>query len=91
MLDEPTTSLDFRAKHELRSILRKLAQSGMGMVMVTHTLTDIIPEIGRVVMLKEGRVVCDGPKERVLTPDHLSELFGTRVEVTHRNGYYHIW
>ena len=91
VLDEPTTSLDFRAKHELRNILRKLAQSGIGIVMVTHNLTDIIPEIGRVVMLQEGRIVRDGTKEKVLTAAALSELFGTPVELMHRRGYYHLW
>ena len=91
MLDEPATSLDFHARHELRQILRKLAQAGIGIVMVTHNLTDIIPEIGRVVMLKNGRVVCDGPKEQVLTAERLSELFGTTVELVHRHGYYHLW
>jgi iron complex transport system ATP-binding protein len=91
VLDEPTTSLDFHAKHELRRTLRRLAQSGIGIVMVTHNLTDIIPEIGRVVLLKEGRVFRDGPKDEVLTAEPLGALFGTAVEVTRRNGYYHIW
>lgn len=91
VLDEPTTSLDFHAKHELRNMLRKLAQSGIGIVMVTHNLTDIIPEIGRVVLLKNGRVFRDGSKSEVLTPELLTELFGTPVELVCRNGYYHIW
>ncbi len=91
VLDEPTTSLDFHAKHELRKILRKLAQSGIGIVMVTHNLTDVIPEIGRVVLLKGGRVFRDGPKDEVLTAASLSELFGTPVEMVRRNGYYHMW
>src|SRR5690349_20542364 len=48
VLDEPTTSLDFHATHELREILRKIAQSGTSIVLVTHHLPDIIPEINRV-------------------------------------------
>ncbi len=91
MLDEPTTSLDFRAKHELRRTLRKLAQSGIGIVMVTHNLTDVIPEITRVVLLKDGRIVRDGPKAEVLTAPALSDLFGTPVEIVHRRGFYHLW
>ncbi len=50
ILDEPTTSLDLRATYELREILRKLAAGGISMVMVTHHLPDIIPEIARVVL-----------------------------------------
>lgn len=91
VLDEPTTSLDFRAKHELRAALRKLAKAGITIVMVTHTLTDIIPEIGRVILLKNGQVIKDGPKAEVLTAESLSSLFDTPVEIVHRRGYYHIW
>jgi iron complex transport system ATP-binding protein len=91
VLDEPTASLDIRANHELRSTLRKLAQSGIGIVMVTHSLTDIIPEIGRVVTLNHGRVIADGPKAQVLTAPSLSALFGTPVEVLERGGYYYLW
>lgn len=91
VLDEPTTSLDFRAKHELRAALRRLAHAGTSIVMVTHTLTDVIPEITRVVLLKDGRIVEDGPKERVLSAKALAGLFDTPVEIVERNGYYHIW
>ncbi|MCL4401274.1 MAG: ATP-binding cassette domain-containing protein [Acidobacteria bacterium] len=91
VLDEPTTSLDFRAKRELLAAFRKLAQSGIGIVMVTHSLTDIIPEINRVILLKSGRIVADGPKAAVLTPAALSALFGTPVEIVERRGYYHLW
>ena len=45
VMDEPTTALDLFAQHELREILRKLARSGIGIVMVTHHLSDLIPEI----------------------------------------------
>ena len=91
MLDEPTTSLDFHARHELRNILRKLAQSGS-----RDRNGDPFPDRHHPGdrprrAAEERRVVCDGPKESVLTPDRLSDLFGTPVEVTHRNGYYHIW
>ena len=64
VLDEPTTSLDLRATWELREVLRKLAGNGISILMVTHHLPDIIPEMRRVVLMREGRVVLDGPKER---------------------------
>ncbi len=89
LLDEPTTSLDLAALHEVRGQLRKLAQDGVGLVLVTHHLDDIIPEIDRVVLLQGGRVLADGPKESVLTSAALSTLFGVDVEVLQRNGYYH--
>jgi iron complex transport system ATP-binding protein len=91
LLDEPTNSLDFRAMQDLRDVFRRLAQSGIGILLVTHHLPDIIPEIDRVILLKEGRLFRDGPKEEVLTSDVLRELFGSAVELVRRDGYYHLW
>jgi iron complex transport system ATP-binding protein len=90
VLDEPTTSLDLRATCELRDVLRKLAANGISILMVTHHLPDIIPEMRRVVLIREGRVVMDGPKEQVLEAGALSGLFGIPVEVLERGGYYHV-
>jgi iron complex transport system ATP-binding protein len=90
VLDEPTTSLDLHATYELREILRKLAAGGISIVMVTHHLPDIIPEISRVIVLREGRVFRDGPKDEVLRAEPLSALFGIPVEVLERSGYYHV-
>lgn len=90
VLDEPSTSLDLHAMYELREVLRKLARGGIGIIMVTHYLPDIIPEIERVVLLRNGRVFCDGPKQHVLQAASLSGLFGIPVEVLKRGGYYHV-
>jgi iron complex transport system ATP-binding protein len=90
VLDEPTTSLDLRATWELREVLRKLARNGISILMVTHYLPDIIPEMRRVVLIREGRVMLDGAKEQVLKPGVLSGLFGVPVEVLKRGGYYHV-
>jgi len=91
VLDEPTSSLDFHAAHNLRNILSKIASTGTGIIMVTHNTVDIIPEIDRVILLKAGRVFQDGNKEKVLTSEALSHLFGTPLEVMKRDGYYYIW
>jgi iron complex transport system ATP-binding protein len=91
VLDEPTASLDLHAMHELRAILRKLAQAGTSIIVVTHHLPDIIPEIGRVILIKKGRVLQDGAKRDVLTSGLLSELFETPVELVERAGLYQIW
>lgn len=91
LLDEPTTSLDLMALREVRSQLRALAQSGVGLLLVTHHLDDIIPEIERVVVLRHGTVVLDGPKNEVLTSDRLSSTFGVPVDVLQRDGFYHAW
>jgi iron complex transport system ATP-binding protein len=91
LLDEPTTSLDLPSLREVRQQLRKLAQGGVGLLLVTHHLDDIIPEIERVVLLKNGAVFLDGPKTEVLTSNSLSSTFGVPVEVAERGGFFHAW
>lgn len=91
LLDEPSTSLDLFAQHELRETVRKLAQSGMGIVLVTHHLSDIIPEIDRVIFMRGGQIIGDGAKADLLTARSLKDLFGVDVELAQRDGYYHLW
>ena len=91
VLDEPSNSLDVFAQHELREILRKLARSGIGIILVTHHLADIIPEIERVILMRAGRIVADGRKPEVLTAAALADLFGLPVDLARRDGYYHLW
>jgi iron complex transport system ATP-binding protein len=90
VLDEPANSLDLRAHWELRDLLRKLAVNGISLILVTHHLPDIIPEMRRVILVRNGRVFCDGAKEQVLRPETLSGLFGIPVELIERHGYYHV-
>lgn len=91
ILDEPSVALDLGAQHELRAILRKLAQSGIGIVMVTHHLSDLIPEIERVLLMKRGKIVADGPVHEVLVESALSDLFGHPLQLSERDGYYNLW
>lgn len=90
LFDEPCNSLDIRAQHSLRETMRALANSGIGIILVTHELPDIVPEIERVVLMSNGRIVADGKKEEVLQAEKLSKLFGLKVELARRDGYYHI-
>jgi len=91
ILDEPSTALDLFAQHELREILRKLAAKGIGIVMVTHHLSDMIPEMERVILMRSGRIVADGPTKETLTAERLSELFGLKLDLSERDGYYNLW
>jgi len=91
VLDEPMTSLDLGAAHDIRATMRALAQQGTSLLLVTHDLADIVPEIGRVVLLERGRIAADGLPSEVLTTATLSALYGRAVEVTHRDGHYHAW
>lgn len=91
LFDEPCNSLDLAAQHTVRQAMRTLANSGIGIILVTHELPDIVPEIQRVVLMSRGRIVADGPKEEILRVERLSELFGVKVDLARRDGYYHLW
>ena len=91
LFDEPSNSLDFAARHGLHETMSLLAKSGAGIVVVTHDLADVVPEIERVVLMTKGKIVADGPKGEVLQSERLSDLFGAPVEIAHKNGYYHLW
>jgi iron complex transport system ATP-binding protein len=89
ILDEPTSSLDLNALHTFRRTLRKIARSGTGIILVTHNLHDIIPEITRVILMKKGRFCRDGPKAEILTDEHIGNLFDVPLRVREEDGYYY--
>jgi iron complex transport system ATP-binding protein len=91
LFDEPCNSLDLAAQQNLRNTMSALANAGTAVILVTHELADIVPEIQRVVLMKQGRIVADGPKEEILRIDHLAALFGVNVEMARRDGHYHLW
>jgi iron complex transport system ATP-binding protein len=91
LFDEPSNSLDLFAQHYLRESMRLLAQAGIGIVLVTHDLADIVPEIERVVLMSKGKIAADGKKSEVLESERLSSLFGMKVELGQRDGYYRLW
>ena len=91
LLDEPSNALDLAAQADLRNLLRRLAQVGVAILLITHHTADIIPEIGRVLLMQSGRILADGPKSELLTAQRLSQLFSARIELIERDGYHHTW
>lgn len=91
LLDEPSNALDLQAQAELRETMRALARAGTGLILVTHHIADVVPEIRRVITMQDGRIAGDGPREEMLTEERLSALFDTRVSLTERDGYLHAW
>ena len=88
ILDEPTAGLDFAASFDYLSRVRDLAAAGRNIVLVTHHLNEIPPEVQRVVVLKDGAVAADGDKESVLTSELLSAVYDTPVRVAQLEGYF---
>lgn len=91
LFDEPCNSLDLSAQQSLRHTMSTLANAGTAIILVTHELADVVPEIQRVVLMSKGRVVADGRKEEILRVDRLEKLFGVKVEMVRRDGHYHLW
>jgi iron complex transport system ATP-binding protein len=91
LFDEPSNALDIAAQFQLRDTMRELAQSGLGILLVTHHVSEIIPEIERLVLLREGRIMADGAKQEILTAGHLSSLFGVPVRLVEQDSYFHLY
>lgn len=88
ILDEPTAGLDLLARSRFLGTLQKIARHGQTIILVTHRVEEIFPEIDRVILLHHGRIMHDGRKREVLTSRHLSAMFGAPVRVRHSRGYY---
>ena len=88
IFDEPCTGLDPEGMYHVRDTMRVLAEEGRSVVLVTHYPEDIIPAIGRVLLIKDAEVFADGPKAELLTSDEMTALFGVPLEVTEHNGWY---
>jgi iron complex transport system ATP-binding protein len=89
VLDEPTTGLDVVARHRFLETVRDVAREGTTVILITHHVEEIIPEIGRVLLLDRGRIAAAGAKAEMLAGDRLSEIFGARVDVSvDADGYF---
>ncbi|HEY4740891.1 MAG TPA: ATP-binding cassette domain-containing protein [Candidatus Acidoferrales bacterium] len=91
LFDEPGTALDVEAQRHLQETMRNLAQQGIGILLVTHHISDIIPEIDRIIFLQEGRILADGSKTELLTEKRLANLFGVPVRIARQDGFFHLW
>lgn len=88
ILDEPTAGLDFAASFDYLQRIQALSAAGRNIIVVTHHLNEIPPEIDRVVLLQNGRIAADGCKGEVLTAEQLSEVYETSIRVTEIDGHY---
>lgn len=88
IFDEPCTGLDPEGMYHVRDTMRLLADEGRSVVLVTHYPEDIIPAIGRVLLIKDSEIFADGPKEDLLNSKTLSDLFDVPLEVEEHHGWY---
>lgn len=90
VLDEPTTGLDLTAQFQYLDIVRGLMASGKTVILVTHHIHEVPPEIKNVILLKKGNVMLQHKKEHALTDKNLTELYDVHVRVISNNGYYQV-
>jgi len=91
LLDEPSTGLDLVSRQHLIDTMRHLAAQGITLVLVTHHIEEVIPEIRRVVLMKGGRIFADGPRGELLRAGPLSEVFGGPIDVQEEDGRLTAW
>lgn len=90
ILDEPTTALDFVARHKFMEQIRKVVQNDTTLILVTHHIEEVIPEIERIVLLKDGRKAFDGSKKEILNSENLSDIYDHPVKLNGNNGLYKV-
>ncbi len=90
LLDEPAAGLDLGGREDLVSTLSSIAldADSPATVMVSHHVEEIPPGFTHALMLRQGRVVAQGPLHKVVTQEHLSETFGMPLVLTEADGRY---
>lgn len=91
LLDEAGNALDFPSRAGFRHTISRYAREGKTIVMVTHELSEIIEEVRRIVVMKDGRIVADGPKDEILNESLLSDVYGQKVYIDRRGSLYSAW
>ena len=87
VLDEPSTALDFAARLSMLRQLREMTATTQSIVLVTHDPSEILPEIDRVILLKAGNIIADGPKRKILTSANLAEFYGIPIKLNWSDGW----
>lgn len=91
IFDEPTNSLDLQASFELIATMRELVQAGTNLLIATHHVQEVVPEIDRIIFMKAGKIIADGDKTTLLTAQNLSELYGVKLKLMVQDGFYHAY
>ena len=78
VLDEPTNHLDIRHQLELLALLKGL---GLTVIATLHDLTLAAEFAERVLILREGRILADGPPDTALTEANLARAFNVRTRI----------
>lgn len=84
LLDEPTSGVDIKTRHEVMHLLGELNRAGTTIMMTTHDLNAVATHLPRLICVGEGEIVADGPPEAILTPEILRRTYGAEMLVMRR-------
>ena len=84
LLDEPTSGIDIRTRHEIMHLLGELNRAGVTILLTTHDLNAIATHLPRLVCLGQGCLVADGTPDEVITPAVLRQVYGAEMLVIRR-------
>ncbi|MEN9507145.1 MAG: hypothetical protein RI958_3071 [Actinomycetota bacterium] len=85
VLDEPTSGVDVRTRHEVVHLLNDLHRDGMAVVLTTHDINGLAAHLPRIACVNRA-VLADGPPRAVLTPAVLEQTYGAPMEVLEHEG-----
>ena len=88
LLDEASSDLDFPSRADLRNTIAGYATGDRTIVMVTHELSEILPSMNRIILMKNGAIAADGSKKDLLRSDILSDLYERKVTVAEKDGIF---
>lgn len=89
ILDEPTVGLDIKAQSNFLELLRKLSKKA-SIILVTHHIEEIFPEITHVALMYNKTIFKQGKKGEILTSENLSEIFEINIDLQQENNRYYI-
>lgn len=83
LADEPLASLDPAHQLDVLDCLRRIAGQGAGVIVVLHDLNQAARVADDVILLRQGRIIAQGPPDAVLTPARIAETYGVTAQIGH--------
>ena len=88
ILDEPTTMLDLKSRYSFLNDLRQLSKENVTIFYTTNNIETIIPEISRIIFLKNGNIIADGEPSNVMTAENISNLYEYNLNLINKDGFW---
>lgn len=89
ILDEPTVGLDLKAQSNFIKLLQKLSKNA-SIIIVTHHIEEIFPEISHIALIHEQTIYKQGLKEELLNSKNLSKIFDIDLQIAEKNRRYYV-